>query len=103
MFEVGKEVVCLRNLPKCNLRRGDKRTILSVRVSNCKCKIVLLDVGACSVTDTEQCSTCGHKQPSMSSIWWLGHYLFAPIDNTLSDTTSEEILTEIAEMELVNG
>lgn len=30
---------------------------------------------------------------------------FAPLisDNTLSDTTFEEILTEIAEMELVNG
>lgn len=103
MFEVGKEILCIRNHSEGVVKKGERYELLAIKKTKCRCGGVMLDVGKelsfSAPLYTLTClgkNGCGHKESNVPNdgIKWLSGKLFAPIDNTLSDLTDADILED---------
>lgn len=95
-FYVGQEVLCIKTHPNGVVVRWNKYTVMGIRRSRCPACGILLDVGITEgfPEDMGMASHCEHglDHRPYDNIWWLGSFRFIPIDNTLSETTSDEVL-----------
>jgi hypothetical protein len=99
-IEVGKDVVAIRDHSQGRFKQGQIFTCLGLRESNCKCPSREINIGS-KATATEQiCRKCNITFKSGNYTWFCTSYFRALDDITPS---IEEIIKEIAPLELVNN
>jgi len=94
-FEVGKKVIAIKNHVEGIYKRGNVFELKGIKKSPCGCTHIDLDVGLKTNVDYLQCSKCKYLEKS-TGIHWCGETHFAPYDDSLSELTVEDILTEKA-------
>jgi len=96
MFEVGKKVICVksvRNNEGYGVYRGNIYIVDGIK-KPCCVGGVLLDVGIIAKTmEYGECSACGHIHKG--NIVYISSSHFAPYDDSLSETTVEELLYQL--------
>jgi len=101
MFEVGKKVICIKNHSQGIVKKGEVYELISIRKSKCKCKYIDLDIGFAipehKNNTIQGCRTCGEMYIKTDGTHWFCSSLFAPYDDSLSETTVEELLNELVE------
>jgi len=95
----GDEVICIDDSTSTNtptrLKKGEKYIVNSIHRSNC-CKVVVITVGIKAVGYSQICRSCGkvaHAYEPGTELWF-NIKRFAKVDNSLSETTIEQILEE---------
>ena len=89
---IGQEIVCVKTHSNKAVVRGRTYTIKSLERSPCKCPDVLIDVGLSDYGDLYQCCDCRMSFEDTSNVFWFSEYLFAPLDQDISELT--EILSQ---------
>jgi hypothetical protein len=102
MFEVGKKVICIKNHSQGIVKKGSIYTLEGIKSKKCKCSGYILDIGLLhpegAVKSTTICTECRMvASESSERNLWLHSTLFAPYDDSLSETTVEELLNELVE------
>lgn len=97
-FQVGKDVVALRNSPYGDYKKDDVFPLIGIKISECKCNTLDLNIGQTFDNDNENlyCDVCNTSYHENSAIWWKDSIDFAPLDSL----TNIDELTEILEQPL---
>ncbi len=96
MFEVGKKVICVKSHSNGKVKKGQVFELHGIRKSVCNCKgECMLDIGMRGDYGTISCNACGVRVYERHSIFWFSSTLFAPYDDSLSETTVEELLYQL--------
>lgn len=90
-FEIGQEVLCIKTHSQGAVVKGQKYPVIGIRQGCCQ---IVLDVGIVSTTTIWFCRNCQKTRNCGDNVWWLHSNLFAPIDNTLSEVTIEELIEQ---------
>lgn len=96
MFEVGKEVICIKTHDEGVFKKGDEFLLLGIRKSCCG---IELDVGKekYSHTDFIHCIECDSIRSLNGSVWWFSSSRFAP-KSEITEIEALYIENEIAEL-----
>ena len=107
-FEVGKKVICIRSHRDGVVKRGEIYELLAIKKYGCKiCNTLVVDVGfkddSVEIGKQAVCFHHGYAGGKLiaDGIWWLSTCLFAPYDDSLSETTVDELLETISEPQTV--
>lgn len=97
-FEVGKKVICIHSEEGNPFYKKGKVYVIEAIKRGCKCDgrsgILLLLDGIDIGDKRTNCSVC-RKAPSPYGEPWFDSVNFAPYDDTLSETTVDELLEPI--------
>ena len=96
-FEVGKKVICVKSA-KNNLGMGvEKGKVYPLNAirKDCCSNNLMFDVGITYSEKNAICANC--KKLFYDGILWAEASLFAPYDDSLSETTVEELLYQLTE------
>ena len=94
MFTINKQVIAINNHPDGCYRKGDIYTLLAMRISMCRCGVILLHIGQ-YVNNQLYCDDCKVISDYQDGIFWHVASDFVPYDNSLSETTVEELIYEL--------
>ena len=87
MFEVGKEVVAIRDHSAKKFLKGDTFILKGIKQGCCKRCSMVLDIGIRPTNDAvSHCPICGHSEPT--KIGWFDSSSFVPLDD-ISISASE--------------
>mgnify|MGYP000914605632 CR=1 FL=1 len=92
MFEVGKEVVAIRDHSQGRFKTGDVFTLRGIKQGCCSQSGLHLDIGLFTGNGSSVCCHC--ETIDLSNIFWFNSKSFAPLD----DISISE-LTEVLEKE----
>ena len=87
MFKIGGKIIAIESHSSGCFKKGDKFTLLDIKVSDCACKRILLKVDYESGVGTD-CGNCGKE---VSNSTWFFHVRFRPIDESFAEETLEMI------------
>lgn len=96
MFEVGKKVIAIRSQSGGAFKEGDVFECLALKKICCGNGVAML-IDLYFKGCASQCGDCGMLYPVGEA--WFDAGNFAPIDDTLSDITADEL---IEQLEIVN-
>lgn len=98
-FEVGKKVIAIATHPAGYFKRGQVFELLAMRKSTCNCKTPELHIGLQASGEAVWCRACGMViyNYSRDGIRWLDSVRFAPYDDSLSETSIEELIYTLEE------
>lgn len=97
-FQIGEECLCIKThsgrrrngtIGEPSYIKGKTYPVLGL-IKGCSHTPLLIDIGVISQTGSTHCGICKH---TIKGNYWDAEN-FAPIDNTLSDTTVEDLLEE---------
>ena len=99
-FEIGMQVVAIKNHSDGIFKMGDIFTILNVRNPSCKCRDIELDIGVQADKDeysmASECTYCGVITKEVDYTWWVFSKNFVPLQQySFKQVTWEKITEEI--------
>jgi hypothetical protein len=95
MFEVGKKVIAIHTALHPSgkgIKRGEVYPLNAI-IKACCGESLAFDVGIALEHSSGGCSMCGKRYPT--GILWISSQYFAPYDDSLSETTVEELLYQL--------
>jgi hypothetical protein len=96
MFTINKQVIAINNHPDGCYRKGDIYTLLAMRISMCRCGVILLHIGQyVSENSGLACDRCYVIADAKDGIFWHTASDFVPYDNSLSETTIDQLIYEL--------
>lgn len=100
---IGQRIVAVVNHSQGVFKKGDEFVLRNISNGLCPCAGLLLDIGVTEYRGFDRCAFCGIRRAAKDAAWWFSEKCFAPIQSRpeeLSETTYEDIMTEIEELEI---
>lgn len=94
-FEVGKKVICIKDHSTGAVNRGEVYELLGIKKGCCSGSSINLNIGKVNDGIFIRCPRCSHRY--MSDVIWFNSILFAPYDDSLSETSIEDLIYNLEE------
>ncbi len=95
---INQEIVAVKNHSQNVFKEGDMFTIQALKLSPCKCKFILIDIGRTEPNTFigRRCSCCGYEDKNYNDMSSYAEVNFAPLDSLTNIDELKEVLTEPA-------
>lgn len=93
---IGQDIVAIKEHSQNKFKKGDTFTIKGLKISECKCKNVSIDIGIKGYSDLCHCNACNFhfKNQSRDGIWWFSETRFAPLDSLVNTEEIQNLIEE---------